>query len=231
MPVLTPPSTLDVGRFIRPSTEEIVELLLAYYTEMPAWTYGPARAVARSVFSGEISLKAAVHGCETRGSLLGRPWNAEVAKLVWEAGRDRSLKCFKLSKRKFAIRQDLSFSVDPLFFFVEEGKIKIFWLQPRSGFNPTVKGLGIIATILRMTFADDFENFDLELLDLSRPKGTKIRVPKTYTFSDLPLLPEEEVRLGLSRFAEAYDIVSARGVQRPERRVRPQDDRQLRFPE
>jgi hypothetical protein len=177
--------------------------------------------MAKPVFSGEITLSAAITGCLTRGNPLGRKWNAEVAELVWQAAQGRTFKCFDLMKRPFAIRQDLSFLVDPLFFFVESSLVKIFWLQPRRGFNPTVEGLGTLATILRITYTHDFDDFDVELLDLSKPSGAKERALRTFSFGNLPLLPEHEVRLALERFARAYDLVCAMGVRRPERRPRP----------
>jgi hypothetical protein len=122
------------------------------------------------------------------------------------------------------LSRTLSFLVDPLFFFVENSIVKIFWLQPRRGFNPTIEGLGALATILRMTYTHDFDDFDVELLDLSRPSGAKERALRTFSFGDLPLMPEDEVRLALERFAQAYDLVCSMGVQRPERRPRPDID-------
>jgi hypothetical protein len=94
-----------------------------------------------------------------------------------------------------------------------------------------VEGLGVLAAILRMTYRDDFDTFDVEILDLSKPPGAKVREPRIYNFSNLPALSEDTVRIELERFARAFDIVRERGVQRPERRKRPEDDRQqeIRF--
>lgn len=222
---LTPPSALDVVRLIRPTLEETTDSLKRYYEKPPQWGYGPARAMAKPVFSGEISIEAAVQGCRNRGNPLGRESNAEVARFVWSAAQGRSFQCFNLSKRPFAIRQDLRFWVDPLFFFVEDRRVKIFWLQPRRGFYPTLEGFGTLAVIIRMTFADEFDAFDLELLDLSVPSGSKERIPRTLGFSTLPQLSDDVVRDALARFAQAYDSVSNMGIQRPERRPRPSDDR------
>lgn len=222
---LSPPSALDVVRLIRPTLEETTDGLKRYYEKPPQWGYGPARAMSKPVFSGEITMEAAVAGCRRKGNPLGYELNAEVAGLVWEAAQGRSFQCFDLSKRPFSIRRDLRFWVDPLFFFVERGKVKIFWLQPRRGFCPTLEGFGALAVIIRMTFADEFDEFDLELLDLSKPSGSKERLPRTFGFSTLPRLSEDDVRGALARFAQAYDRVSDMGVQRPERRPRPSDTR------
>jgi hypothetical protein len=226
---LKPPSALDLVRLIRPTLEDTTSALIAYYQQLPRWSYSPARAMAKPVFSGDISLSAAISGCLNGGNPLGRKSNAEVSQLIWEAAQGRKFKCFDLSKRPFSIRQDLSFPVDPLFFFVEKYVIKIFWLQPRRGFNPTMEGLGTLATIVRMIYRDDFDNFNVEFLDLSRPDGAKERLPRTYGFRDLPMLRDSEVRLAMERFAQAYDLVCAMGVQRPERRPRPSVDPEPRL--
>ena len=217
------PSAQDVVRLIRPTLGETVEATKAYYEQQPAWSYGPARAVAKPVFSGEISLETAVEGCKTRGNPLGRKSNAEVAAHVWHAAQGRSFLCYELSRRPFAIRKDLSFWVDPLFFFVEGGRVRIFWLQPRRHYAPTIEGLGTLAVIVRMTFSDEFDDFELELLDLSVPDGTEERVPRTFGFGNLPVLSEEQVQIALERFAQAYDTVRKTGVRRPTRRGRPDD--------
>lgn len=220
------PSALDVVRIIKPDLEGTIAGLKRYYEVLPAWGYGPARAMAMPAFSGELTLEAALLGCQKRGNPLGRASNQEAAKFIWLAGKGRSVKCFPLAQRQFAIRRDLSFLVDPLFFFVENKIIKIFWLQPRRRFNPTIEGLGTLAVILRMTYSDDFDEFDVELLDLSMPEGERGRVSRTFDFGSLSLLSEHEVRAALGRFAQAYDYVSAMGVARPERRPRPQKDSQ-----
>lgn len=220
------PSAQDVVRIIRPSVEETAEALKRYYEKWPSWSYGPARAMAKPVFSGELSLDAALEGCKNRGNPLGRESNAEVAEHIWEAAKGRSFQCHKLAKRPFTIRRDLALLVDPLFFFVESRRVKIFWLQPRRRYSPTIAGMGALAVMVRMTYSGEFDDFDLELLDLSVPDGKKERVRRIFGFGDLPTIAEDVVRDALERFAQAYDIVCSVGVQRPERRRRRRDDDQ-----
>jgi len=219
------PGPQDVVRLLRPTVPEIVEVLTAYYEQQPGWSYGPARAMAEPVYSGELTLQAATEGCLTRGNRLGRRSNAEVATHIWTAAQGRSFHCHSLPPRPFGIRSDLSILVDPGFFFVERGQIKIFWLQPRRRFSPTTEGLGTLATMIRTLFADDFDEFDLELLDLSVPDGEKDRKLRIYNFAALPSLAEDVVTAALQRFAEAYDKVREKGVTRPARRPSRPDDR------
>jgi hypothetical protein len=224
MQSLRVPGPQDVVRLLRPTVGEIVQVLTLYYEQQPGWSYGPARAMAEPVYSGELSLRAATEGCLTRGNPVGRRSNAEVANHIWAAAQGRNFHCHALAPRPFVIRSDLSIWVDPRFFFVEGGQVKIFWLQPRRRFSPTTEGLGTLATMIRTVFADDFENFDLELLDLSVPDGEKERARRIYRFAALPSLSEDVVTAALQRFAEAYDKVREMGVTRPARRPRRPDD-------
>jgi hypothetical protein len=181
--------------------------------------------MARPVYSGELSLQAATERCRTGGNPLGRRSNAEVAEHIWAAAQGRSFQCHPLTPRPFGIRSDLSILIDPLFFFVEAGLVKVFWLQPRRQFSPTLEGLGTLGAMIRMTFADEFEAFDLELLDLSVPDGEEQRVRRVYRFAALPLLADAAVTAALQRFADAYDKVREMGVTRPASRRRRPDDR------
>jgi hypothetical protein len=225
MQYLRLPAPQDIVRLLRSTVEETAGVLKGYYEQQPAWNYGPARAMARPVYSGELSLSAATERCRNGGNPLGRHSNAEVAEHIWTAAQGRSFQCHPLGPRPFGIRRDLSILIDPTFFFVENGQVKLFWLQPRRHFSPSLEGLGTLAAMIRMTFADDFDDFDLELLDLSVPDGESQRVSRIYCFSALPLLGEDAVATALQRFADAYDKVREMGVTRPARRPRRPDDR------
>lgn len=134
------PPAQDVVRLIRPTVEETVTSLRQHYElRQPVWGYGPAKSVAKPLYSGEISLDVALAGLEVRGNPVGRKSNIEVARLIWDAAQGREFFCHDLSPRPFFIRKDLSILVDPLFFFVERSQIKIFWLQPRRGFAPSLE--------------------------------------------------------------------------------------------
>jgi len=215
------PSAQDVVRLIRPSDGETFDALKRHYERRPSvWNYRTSRAVAEPLFSGDISCDAAVAACK-RGHPLGWKANTEVIEHIWRAAQRRRFYCHTLSPELFEIRRDLSILVDPPFYFVEDRKVKIFWLQPRRGYAPTIEGMGILAIMIRMAFAHKFDDADLELLDLSVPKGESERVARVFALADLPQISDATVADALQRFARAYDKICELGVKRPERRRQP----------
>ena len=167
-----------------------------------------------------MSREAAVKASGTTGPLLGRPYNAVVGGMIWDAAQERGrVMCHSLQTQRLHLRQDFSIKVDPLFFFREGGKSIFFYLQPRATHVPGIHGLRLIVSAIHSLFAvDEHADADVLLIDLSVPQGWKERVTSSYTISDLPLLETSRMEAYFQRFADAYDIVSKEGVVRPERR-------------
>lgn len=193
----------------------------------PVWGYSPSKRLAKAVFSLEMTRDAAVDSCGRIGHTLGRPHNEEVGGLIWDAAKERGqFMCHDLAPRLLNLRSDISVKVDPQFFFVERGRPVIFYLQPRRGHVPGVEGLRAIATAIHSLFAvDELAAADLLLLDLSMPAGCDERAVAPYSFSDLPPMPTAEIEQLFQRFVDAYDLVTAEGVQRKARRPRPSAER------
>ncbi|MFC3429064.1 hypothetical protein [Sphingobium sp. Ndbn-10] len=193
----------------------------------PVWGYNPSKRLAKAVFSLEMVRDAAVESCGRIGHKLGRPHNAQVGGLIWDAATERGqFMCHDLSPRMLNLRSDIAIKVDPQFFFIEQGRPVIFYLQPRRGHVPGVDGLRVIATAIHSLFAiDELSAADLLLLDLSMPTGCNERAVVSYSFSDLPPLPTIDIERLFQRFVDAYDLVSAEGVERKPRRSRPAAER------
>lgn len=193
----------------------------------PVWGYGPAKRLAKAVFSLEMTREAAVDACARRGHELGRPHNAEVGGLIWDTASSRGqFICHDLAPRQLNLRSDISIKVDPQFFFIEKGRPVLFYLQPRRRHVPAVDGLRVIASVIQSLFAvDDLERADLLLLDLSMPAGCDARAVADYGFAELQPLPIGDVEGFFQRFVDAYDIVTEEGVDRKSRRPRPDKER------
>lgn len=228
MQPLKVPPVQDVVRFLRPTISETKQLLVEYYTRKKGlFSYEPARKIAKPLYSGEIGLPAALEGCLTKGNPRGRKSNAEVVELIWQAAQGRSLLCHDLKKRDFAIRRDLAIAVHAPFYFVENGQVKIYWLQPRRGYGLTQHQMGLLGSIIRMSIAtEDFEGADIELFDTSIPAGSKTRVPRTFNFADLSVTDAKATIEALRLFAAAYDEVCEMDIPKPAQRDKKRDDRQ-----
>lgn len=222
MKQLTPPAAQDVVRFLRTTIEETVAVLKYHYERTPpVWGYGPSRRSAKPLYSGDLTLEAALRGVREQGNPIGRKANAEVIQLIWEQARGRRFICHDLHPKPFPLRKDLSIIVDPLFYFVEDTKVKIFWLQPRRRFAPSIEGMGALAAMVKMKFADEFDDPELELFDVRVQDGDDNRTAQVWNFADLPVLSNSALDEALERFARAFDIIREMGIKRPERRRKP----------
>jgi len=192
----------------------------------PVWGYSPSKRLAKAVFSLEMTREAAVDSCGQIGPKLGRSHNAEVGGLIWDVADQRGkFMCHDLTPRYLNLRSDIAIKVDPQFFFVEQGRPVIFYLQPRRGHVPGVDGLRVIGSAIHSLFAtDDLTRAELLLLDLSMPIGCDERAVVGYSFAELPLLPTADMEKFFQRFVDAYDLVTKEGVDRKARRPRPTKD-------
>jgi len=195
--------------------------------QSPGWSYDPSKRLAKAVFASEMTRLAAVAACGQRGHVLGRPYNAQVGGLIWDAAQDRGhFMCHDLAARYLHLRSDMAIKVNPSFFFVEGGRPILFYLQPRSGHVPSKDGLRVIASAIHSLYAvDEWANAELLLLDLSKPEGCNERAVIPYSFADLPPLPTAETEKFFQRFVDAYDLLTLQGIERATRRPRPPKDR------
>lgn len=227
MPLPIPPLQ-DVVRLTGADVDITAENFRKYLRGSgPAWSYGPSKRLARAVFASDMPRKAAVAACGQKGHILGRPFNAQVGGLVWDAAQDRGhFMCHDLTARYLHLRSDMAIKVDPSFFFVEGGRPVLFYLQPRSGHVPSKVGLRVIASAIHSLYAvDEWSNADLLLLDLSKPEGCKERAVVPYNFTKLPPLPTTDIENFFQRFVDAYDLLTLEGVERAPRRPRPPKER------
>jgi len=201
------PPLHDLVRAYEPTLDGTVRRLLDYYDQPPGgFNYNPSRRIARAAFSQAVTQARVRAAVSNQGVPAGRKQNAEVAEHIWDAGEGRAINCYPLSHGRFAFRRDLSIRVPADFLFVERRTPHVFWFQPRRSFALSELGLGVIASVFRMTFLiDDLASAGIELLDLSAPNGTRLHVQ--YTLETLPTLSDAEVTAVLQQLAQAYDAI------------------------
>jgi len=221
------PPLQDVVRLTGHDVPSTVVNLRRYYGGTgPIWGYAPCKKLAKAVFSLEMTRDAAAAACGQKGHTAGRPHNEEVGGLIWDAADDRGkFMCHALKPQKLNLRPDFAITVDPLFFFRENGRHVIFYLQPRRTHVPGRHGLRLITSAISTLFAvDELSGADVLLLDASMPEGGDARVVSSYGLADLPLLESSEMEAQFQRFVDAYDILTNEGVTKKERRPRPPRD-------
>ncbi|WP_244457580.1 hypothetical protein [Roseomonas fluvialis] len=151
------------------------------------------------------ALKAACDAARMPGA--GRASNWEVVQLVHAAGAGRIVQCHGMDDGRLRVRRDLDLRVAADFYFVEGGKVAVFWLQPRRSYALTDTQLGMFGALLRLALLrGDFAGADVEVLDLAGPDGEP-RNPRTLRLADLPTVDEGMVTDGIQRVVEAYDAI------------------------
>lgn len=184
----------------------------------PPFSYDLSWRIAFPLHKGEISLAAALEACRKQKHPLGARCNAEVVTAMWEEAQRVSYMCHPLKDRYYPIRRDLTIPVCPRFYMVQGEDIKLFWLQPWKTFAFGEEQLGILASVIRDTFAvDDFEGAGLHLIDTSAKSEDADRSVQVLGFDDLPMLSDAALKAAFDRFALAWDRFVANRKPREER--------------
>ncbi len=216
---------LDIARLASPSVERTLKLLQRRFRKRPPFTYRVARRVAFALWSGDLKLsvaKAAVD--KARLNVLGKRCNHEVIEAIYELSKHHNRLCYRLSPQPYQIRRDAYIPVPLEFYFTNSGKPNLVFLQPRKTHAPDDRALGMIAGIIEEVYLPDvFEEADLFLLDLQ--SGDKEREPRVLGFSDLPRMPQEEIRDLLEVYLEAHRLYELWAAEQPP------EERKKRSPE
>ncbi len=212
------PAVQDIARLIGVNDDDTEQRLHAYYTAqtIAGFNYGAAQRLCRYAFAHMMPLTSILEGCKSGGP-VGVRSNADVLRLVWDATTNRSVVTYGLKPKMLALRRDLVTVVAPPFYFVEDGKAYVYWLQPRKGHALSLGELSLLASMVKATFlVDDFQNVGFEVCDLSA-NSEGDREARTYHLESFQIVPEAEIAEKLQGFARAYDKLVARGVRRPKR--------------
>jgi hypothetical protein len=210
MPIPPLPPCHDIVRFVRSTPEETEFVLLEHLKREPTrWSYQKARSLAPFAFTGDVPLSALKHACEqARMPSVGRAATWDVIQLIHGAGANRAVQCHGMDDGRLRVRQDLTLRVAADFYFVENGRAVVFWLQPRRLYAFTDLQLGMFGALLRRALLrGDFAGADVEILDLAGPAHGP-RNPRKLLLDDLPVVDEATVTEGIQRVVEAYDRIS-----------------------
>lgn len=218
------PPCHDLVRLVRSTQDETTQAVLDHLKNQPlGWGYRLAHSLSLPAFAGELPLSALRRACDTaRLPEIGRASNKEVVELIHEAGAGRQVRCRNMPDGTLPIRKDLLIRVEADFCFVENGRLSVFWMQPRKGYALTVRQLGMFGALLRLTLLrGQYSKAEIELLDMSAPARMP-RVPRTYHLRDLPQISDREVTEALQMVVNAYDAVAAMDINWAETRARRQ---------
>lgn len=227
----TPPVPV-LARAQGDTVAELVDWFVDYFNEGGVYfNYRRGTRITRAAYKGMHSLPLLVAGCQGESTAVGRSANADMVRHAAPIAFGRTTQVFDLTPRRFPFGRDRFAAYRIPFFFVENGIIKTYFVQPTKGIVFDKKMLGMIATIIKRYLLDaEFfgQRCDIELVDIGAPDG-KVRMPRRYSLADLPLWSDRQLENRLTMLVEALDIVASgeRVVRRPRAQPRPEPDMPL----
>lgn len=196
------------------------------------FNYNPARAVCRAAMSGEITLEGLKKSC-VAWSEQGTLSNTEAATLLWENSSELSdvpLICHELKETQlYEIRHDLRFPVKIPFFFVQDGKVILPWIQYRKTFQYTRNHWGLLSTLVNELYSDVFypDPCEVVFIDLAAPHKSDQREFKIYRAHELPVFDKKYLTDFFGVYAAAYDQCRSEGIQKSKRKPKEKRDSAL----
>jgi hypothetical protein len=209
---LPTPPVPDLARAKGASVSELTDWFVDYYNRGGApFNYQSATRAVRSAYRGIRRLPVLTASCAGEKTAIGRAANIDVVTQAAPLAFGREVQVFDLSPRQFPFGRERSAAYRIPFFFVENGIIHLYYLQPRKSAGLDLDEFGMIATIMKKYLLEN-EFFgmrcDVEFVDVSAPKGSSTRILRSYSLADLPTWSERRLTDRLTMISEALDTAS-----------------------
>lgn len=225
--VPTPPVP-DLARVQGETVEEAARWLTKYFEEQGCpWNYRCGTRATKASYKGLHNVELLLATCKREKIKQSRLSNGEIISLAAPLAFGRNTQVFDLPHRRFQFGRDRKAGYRVPFFFVENGIVKLYFLQPRKNYNPTIDELSFIATVHKRFILDvEFYGLaaDVEYVDLSQNAATYARQVSVYSLDTLEIWPESRLVDRLTLLSEALDVIERRGSLRVRRRVAPRPE-------
>ena len=216
------PPVPDLARVRGESRDEVISWFKEYYeTKGAFFNYMCATRTVKHSYKGFHIIGQLLSACDLEKTEQGKKSNREVVEYAAPLAFGRSMQVVDLPRRQFAFGRDRYSPYRIPFFFVENGIVKLYYLQPRKGYVLTYDQMCMVATIHKKFLLDtEFfgQNTDVEYVDLSAVPGTKERVLHQYKIDDLELWSEKRLADRLTLISEALDYIETQDIVKPRRR-------------
>jgi hypothetical protein len=228
---LPTPPVPDLARAKGQTVSALVDWFVEFYNQNAAiFNYRSAAKATRAAYKGIHKLHLLTAGCASEKTPVGRASNLDVVNLAAPFAFGRNTQVFDLSRRRFAFGRDHSAAFRIPFFFVENGIVKAYYLQPRKSAGLDFDELGMVASIIQKYLLEtEFFGLpcDVEFVDVSALHGSKVRSARKFSLATLPVWSERRLADRLTMISEALDLVATSGLVMPRRRIRKTPDPEM----
>ena len=183
---------------------------------------GPPPGAQRAGYMGLHRLPVLIAGCAAEKNAIGRSANTDIVRLGAPLCFGRKTQVVDLSRKRFAFGRDRKAAYRIPFLFIENGIVKVYYLQPRKSAGLTIEEFGMMATIVKCYLLEtEFFGLttDIEFVDLSAPEEEVERQVRQYNLDTLKLWSDKRLEERLSLIAQALDWAAASGQVEKRRRV------------
>lgn len=221
---LPSPPVPDLARMQAETSSEARAWMKDYYEGQGCpWNYRSGTKAIKVAYKGIHRLDLLAAAAAQEKNKQSKKSNGEIIGLAAPLAFGRKTQVFDLPPRRFPFGRDRYAAYRIPFFFVEDGIVKLYFLQPRKDNGPSFDELGMIGAIhQKYLLQTEFYGLpaDVEYVDLTADPDTGFRKLNSYKLSDLQLWPEKRVTDRLTLAAEAIEFLEREGTVKSRRRSR-----------
>ena len=223
------PNLPEIFRTDTNSVESAVAHLMSALTPSGVtWNYLDSVKRVKSAYQGLHNLDVLTNYTASHQKRPGYKSNRIVTELACPIAFGRNTQVNNLSPRKLPYQGERFASYRIPFFFVENGIVKVYFLQTRKNGSFQYDQICGMATAVKLHLLDtEFygENVDIEVVDLGVPIDSSERAVRVFTMDDLELWSESKLNDHFHVIVEALEFIEAENLV-PQRR-RPLKDKEF----
>jgi len=197
MSKLPTPPVPDICRAEGETVPELVSWFVHYFEEESCpWNYRRGTRITKTSYRGLHRLDLLLAGCDQERTKQGRKSNRELVQLAAPLAFGRNTQVFDLPPRRFHFGRDRNAAYRVPFFFVENGIIKLYFVQPRKHNGPDYRALCMVGTIQKKYLLDtEFygQRADVEFVNIGALEKGSPRVVQTYALARLDLWTDKQL--------------------------------------
>jgi hypothetical protein len=200
----------NIVRVIEPNDLDatVKNIVKASKEGYPAFDYGPSREIAQRVLNLNMTPAHIEAACDSQNK-ISKKQNTEASLQLLKVGKKLqggNIVCHQVKKGlEFRYKQGHMAILKPPFFYTNDGKVFIPWIQFSRGFHYTPFHMALIATLLKREYSEYFDDPEIVIVDLSADKQSE-RAARVILSSEIELLSDAQVEAAFDLYIRADAI-------------------------